>query len=56
MKALELNRIEQIEGGSQRDCLLRGYGLAAAVGLALMGQPAGVAALIVLGTTSGHCY
>ncbi|WP_310555270.1 hypothetical protein [Flavobacterium sp.] len=51
MKKLELNQMENLEGGTMmRDCLLRGMGLAVCVGCGFW--PGAVA----IGATSGHCY
>jgi hypothetical protein len=51
MKKLELNQMENLEGGlTNRECMLRGFGM-------LLGVASGFwAAALVLGATSGDCY
>ncbi len=53
MKTLELNQMENIEGGTNRDCLLRGIGVTVGFALSAFG---GWAVALVLIATSGDCY
>jgi len=55
MKKLNLDQMEIIEGGSNRDCLMRGAGVAAAIGLGFY-LPAFWSGGFFLLTTSSHCF
>lgn len=58
MKTLELNQMENLEGGKLvgRDCMLRGAGLALGIMSGVMGFLPGFAAAGTIAFTSGHCY
>ncbi len=56
MKTLEFNQMEIILGGaSQRDCLVRGFGIVICATVGCFFAPAFGAALAIAGT-SGDCY